>query len=127
MAAAKNVAGAAGIGGAGLMAGFALSPETGLAILKWLGESVGPVGLIAVLTLGVGIGISVTGNWLMWIRLKEKDQECQAELGRQRASWKSVVDGKDDDNKEIAKTVADLLVQVTKLTERMNPSRTRSP
>lgn len=97
--------------------------------LKWLNESLGPVGFVSIICLGAGLAVAVTGNWLMWTRLKEKDQECQAETGRQRAAWKAVVDEKEADNREIAKAVTDLLVQVTRLTERaaVTNARTRSP
>lgn len=116
--------------GAGALAGaFGISqmtPEQGLAILQWLNDSIGPVGFVALITLGGGMCVSIAGNWLMWKRLKEKDEECRAEIQHMREAWKSVVDQKEADNKEGIENVAKLIRQVTILTERAAPVRTRS-
>jgi len=114
MSETKVVGAATGALGIGAVAGFSMDPAKGLELLKWLNTSLGPVGFVA----AIGAAVAVATNWFFWKRLKEKDQECQAEMDRQRAAWKAVVDGKEADNKEIAKTVTDLLVQVTLLAER---------
>lgn len=77
----------------------------------------GPGGVVLLITNAT----SWYGLWLMWKRLQEKDAECRSEIDSQRQAWKSVVDGKDKDNKELAETVENLLVQVTRLVERASP------
>jgi len=126
MAASKTATAATGALGVGALAGFTLDPDKGLELLKWLNTALGPVGFIATVCLGAGLAVAVYGDWLMWQRLKEKDDECRAETGRQREAWKSVVDSEEADNREIARAVTDLLVQVTRLTERAGIGRTRS-
>lgn len=117
-----TVTAAAGTGAVTWFAGFTMDPEKGLKLIDMLSKQVGPVGFVALLCTVPVICAAVAALVLMWNRLKEKDQECQAEHSRQREAWKAVVDGKDEDNKEIAKTVTNLLVQVTLLAERARPT-----
>lgn len=129
MAEGKTLTAAGGAGIVGVFAGFSIDPAKGLELLKWLSSEIGSVGFVAILCLGAGLAVSVIGNWLMWNRLKEKDHECHTETSRQREAWKAVVDSKEQDNREIARTVTDLLVQVTLLAERARitnaPTRSR--
>ena len=124
----------------GLIVGWTADPAKGLELLKWLDGSLGKVGFAIALVGGIAFSMAIAAAWLMWQRsinsekayserLKEKDQECQAELGRQRTAWKAVVDSKESDNREIAKTMSGFLEQVTLLAERARVSNvpTRLP
>jgi hypothetical protein len=118
----KTATVAGGALGVGTVIGIILDPDKGLTALKWLSNAVPAAALVAILAFGVALAVSVTSNWLMWQRLKEKDEECRAETSSQRQAWKAVVDSKEADNKEAVKTVTDLLVQVTLLAERARVS-----
>lgn len=119
--------GGAGVG-VGALAGFMSDPEKGMEVLKWLNESLGPVGFVAIVSLGSGLAVSVFANWLMWQRLKEKDIECQTEMEKTRVRWSSVfeaeakqtdkqMEGMREDRNDAFKTVAELTKQVTILVE----------
>lgn len=120
---------AAGSSAAAAFAGFMLDPAKGLKVVEWLSKEVGAVGFAVMLCTVPVVAVAILAVWLMWNRLKEKDVECQAELGRQREAWKAVVDSKEQDIKEIAKTLSGFLEQVTLLAERARvsniPTRSR--
>lgn len=130
-----TVTAAAGGGALGIFAGFTLNPEIALKILEWVKESFTPAGLAFLFACVV----SLVGNWLMWVRLKEKDTECQSEMELTRDRWSKVVEKTEDtaerrqkeareDRDKIADIVGELTTQVTLLAERARPSsvRTRS-
>jgi len=119
----------AGGGGLGLVVGWMADPAKGLEVLKWLNGSIGSVGLVLILTMGAGTAVSVAGNWLMWNRLKEKDEECQREMEATRERWSGVVEKIEaamerrmgearTERDRIADIVGDLTTQVTLLAER---------
>lgn len=117
---------ATGGGTVGVMLGYLADPQKGPLILNWIATQIGTVGLVLIVCLGFSNGVFLFGNWLMWNRLKEKDIECAASQENSRKLWKAVVDQKEADNRNSAKVVSDLLVQVTKLVERVAPIQTRS-
>lgn len=117
------------VGSAGLVvgagAGFILSPQLGTEILHWVTANLKVTEIIALLTAAVSLVV----NWLLWIRLKEKDLECQQEIELTRKRWSEVITKLEDaaerrqvesraDRNEMAKTVAELTTQVTLLVDR---------
>lgn len=90
---------------------------------KTLASIFGPGGIALLLVFGV----SVYFNRLQWVRLKEKDQECQTEMAAAESRWETRFQQMRGDVKEAFGIVAKLTEQTTLLAERAktNPMSTR--
>lgn len=90
---------------------------------KTLATIFGPGGLALLLVFGV----SVYFNRLQWVRLKEKDTECQDEMTKMQALWETRFQQMRGDVKEAFGIVAKLTEQTTLLAERAkSPTNTRA-
>lgn len=112
---------------AGVSTASAFSPKDGLEIAQWLNAALGPVGFVAILTLGAGIVVSVFSNWFMWQRLIEREKECQAEKKEMQQIHAERSEQLRMDNKEAFGMVAELTKQVTILAERAGARSMNTP